>query len=124
MALKILKLAIFINTTSSSSVLFYSAKFSLYCILRWIGLCKNMLITSPFTMESMISSCKARFLISSIWQFQERGLATLRHLCVGHAHQTEAQKAVLQQEFAADFLLRKLTEMRPSILKQTLQVIC
>ncbi|VIP00159.1 Armadillo/beta-catenin-like repeat family protein [Brugia malayi] len=54
---------------------------------------------------------------------QERGLATLRQLCVGHTHQVEAQKAVLQQQYAADFLLRKLTEMRPSILKQTLQIL-
>lgn len=54
---------------------------------------------------------------------QERALATLRHLCVGHPHQAEAQKAVIQTEFAAEFLLRKLTEMRPSILKQTLQIL-
>uniref|UniRef100_A0A9J2PYW8 Armadillo repeat-containing domain-containing protein n=1 Tax=Ascaris lumbricoides TaxID=6252 RepID=A0A9J2PYW8_ASCLU len=40
----------------------------------------------------------------------------------GHSQQVDAQKAVLQTEFAAEFLLRKLTEMRPSILKQTLQV--
>ncbi|VDM36528.1 unnamed protein product [Toxocara canis] len=54
---------------------------------------------------------------------QERALATLRHLCVGHSQQVDAQKAVLQTEFAAEFLLRKLTEMRPSILKQTLQIL-
>ncbi|VDN18662.1 unnamed protein product [Gongylonema pulchrum] len=37
--------------------------------------------------------------------------------------QVEAQRAVLQQQYAADFLLQKLTEMRPSILKQTLQIL-
>ncbi|VDK55883.1 unnamed protein product [Anisakis simplex] len=54
---------------------------------------------------------------------QERALATLRHLCVGHAHQQEAQKGVIQTEMGCEFLLRKLTEMRPSILKQTLQIL-
>lgn len=61
-------------------------------------------------------------MFKKVFLAQERALATLRHLCVGHSHQVEAQRAVLQHQYAADFLLQKLTEMRPSILKQTLQV--
>uniref|UniRef100_A0A0N5AVH8 Armadillo/beta-catenin-like repeat protein n=1 Tax=Syphacia muris TaxID=451379 RepID=A0A0N5AVH8_9BILA len=53
---------------------------------------------------------------------QERALATLRHLCVGNSHHVEAQKAVFQPD-CAEFLLRKLMEMRPAILKQTLQIL-
>ncbi|MFH4973477.1 hypothetical protein AB6A40_000186 [Gnathostoma spinigerum] len=54
---------------------------------------------------------------------QERALATLRHLCVGHSGQEEVQQAVLQTDYASEYLLQKLVEMRPSILKQTLHIL-
>ncbi|KAM3727319.1 Beta-catenin/armadillo-related protein [Dirofilaria immitis] len=109
-------------------------------ILYCIGILSNLLANNQMNKEFLFSRGAIptlyRVLIGSysisastpnqqqrVEDIQERALATLRHLCVGHTHQVEAQKAVLQQQYAADFLLRKLTEMRPSILKQTLQIL-
>ncbi|VDM21336.1 unnamed protein product [Wuchereria bancrofti] len=109
-------------------------------ILYCTGILSNLLANNQMNKEFLFSRGAIptlyRVLISSysipattpnqqqrVEDIQERALATLRHLCVGHTHQVEAQKAVLQQQYAADFLLRKLTEMRPSILKQTLQIL-
>ncbi|KAK6114334.1 hypothetical protein QQG55_55580 [Brugia pahangi] len=109
-------------------------------ILYCTGILSNLLANNQMNKEFLFSRgaipALYRVLISSysipastpnqqqrVEDIQERGLATLRQLCVGHTHQVEAQKAVLQQQYAADFLLRKLTEMRPSILKQTLQIL-
>ncbi|VDN05565.1 unnamed protein product [Thelazia callipaeda] len=109
-------------------------------ILYCTGILSNLLANNQMNKEFLFSrggiATLYRVLISSynipantpnqqqrVEDIQERALATLRHLCVGHTHQVEAQKAVLQQQYAADFLLRKLTEMRPSILKQTLQIL-
>ncbi|VDK83177.1 unnamed protein product [Litomosoides sigmodontis] len=109
-------------------------------ILYCTGILSNLLANNQMNKEFLFSRGAIptlyRVLISSysipantpnqqqrVEDIQERALATLRHLCVGYTHQVEAQKAVLQQQYAADFLLRKLTEMRPSILKQTLQIL-
>ncbi|MCP9264951.1 hypothetical protein DINM_020101 [Dirofilaria immitis] len=100
-------------------------------ILYCIGILSNLLANNQMNKEFLFSRGAIptlyRVLIGSysisastpnqqqrVEDIQERALATLRHLCVGHTH---------QQQYAADFLLRKLTEMRPSILKQTLQIL-
>lgn len=59
-----------------------------------------------------------------IEEIQERALATLRHLCVGHDRMADVQLAVMQSQGSpAELYLLKLFEMRAPVLKQTLSVI-
>uniref|UniRef100_A0A1I7XVD7 Armadillo/beta-catenin-like repeat protein n=1 Tax=Heterorhabditis bacteriophora TaxID=37862 RepID=A0A1I7XVD7_HETBA len=55
-----------------------------------------------------------------IEEIHERILATLCHLCLGHSMASEVQHAIFRMP---ELFLEKLIDMRPVILRQTLQVL-